>query len=77
MHKVIFAMKGLICILAFSIAFKVEGMMTWQWREVLMSYWVLFSFLCGITVVAGLCLINRCCVFFFADSEQFQGITEG
>jgi len=72
MHQVTFAMKALVCILAFSIAFKVEGMMTWQWREVLMSYWVLFSFLCGITVVAGLCLINRCCVFFFADSEQFQ-----
>lgn len=72
MNLGIFCMKALLASSAIAAALKFEGKITWDWKEAIIGYWMCFALLCGVTLVAVLCLVNRCCVFFFADSDQFQ-----
>lgn len=65
-------LKLFLILQVFCICLKVDGIVTWDWKEVFWVYWIFFSILVGITFGIALLFITKLCSLFAKNEGFFE-----
>lgn len=51
---------------------KLDSLITWDWKEVFWTYWVLFSILIGINFGMFIMILSKICQSLLAEVEKYE-----
>ena len=57
-----------------TISLKVDGMISWSWKQVLWSYWILFSIMIGINFGIFLIFCSKICQKIFESVDSYESL---
>ena len=64
--------RSFTCLQILNITMKLDLLVSWEWKEVFWTYWVLFSIMIGVTFAVSLMILSKCCYFICGDLDGVE-----
>ena len=65
-------MKAFIMVFVSSVALKMDGLISWHWREVFMAFWVYLGLLIGLTLISVFAFFNKVLSFCLPERKNYE-----